>query len=115
MKTTNSDNVDTVNVPSQVIEQVLKYCEDKQIYDKLFNYQDFYYKLKQLMLVAKQDQTALDKQNRTDAMKWWNKLPMFDLDSPCKRMLAGRYYQREQSTLTGREIEKIWRSEFGNK
>lgn len=40
---------------------------------------------------------------------------MFDLDSPCKRMLAGRYYQREQSILTGREIEKFWRSEFGNK
>lgn len=28
-----------------IIEYILKYCEDKQIYDKLSNYNDFYYKL----------------------------------------------------------------------
>lgn len=36
-------------VPRSVIFQILKYCEDKQIYDKLGPYQDFYYKLKQII------------------------------------------------------------------
>ena len=41
-------NIPVVSVPLPVILQVLKYCEDNQIYDKLGNYQDFYYKLNQI-------------------------------------------------------------------
>ena len=41
-------NILVVSVPLPVIMQVLKYCEDNQIYDKLGNYQDFYYKLNQI-------------------------------------------------------------------
>ena len=41
-------NIPVVSVPLLVIMQVLKYCEDNQIYDKLGNYQDFYYKLNQI-------------------------------------------------------------------
>lgn len=37
-----------VSVPLHVIKQVLKYCEDNQIYDKLGSYQNFYYKLNQI-------------------------------------------------------------------
>jgi len=37
-----------VSVPLSVIKQVLKYCEDNQIYDKLGSYQNFYYKLNQI-------------------------------------------------------------------
>lgn len=37
-----------VEVELQIIEQVLKYCEDNQIYDKLGNYKNFYYKLNQI-------------------------------------------------------------------
>ena len=38
-------NIPVVSVPLPVIMQVLKYCEDNQIYDKLGTYQNFYYKL----------------------------------------------------------------------
>ena len=41
-------NIPVVSVPLPVIMQVLKYCQDNQIYDKLGNYQDFYYKLNQI-------------------------------------------------------------------
>ena len=41
-------NIPVVSVPLPVIMQVLKYCEDNQIYDKLGNYQDFHYKLNQI-------------------------------------------------------------------
>jgi len=41
-------NIAAVSVPLPVIIQVLKYCEDNQIYDKLGTYQDFYYKLNQI-------------------------------------------------------------------
>jgi hypothetical protein len=41
-------NIPVVSVPLPVIIQVLKYCEDNQIYDKLGTYQDFYYKLNQI-------------------------------------------------------------------
>ena len=41
-------NIPVVSVPLPVIMQVLKYCEYNQIYDKLGNYQDFYYKLNQI-------------------------------------------------------------------
>ena len=40
-------NTPDVSVPLPVIMQVLKYCEDNQIYDKLGTYQNFYYKLNQ--------------------------------------------------------------------
>ena len=41
-------NIPVVSVPLHVIKQVLKYCEDNQIYDKLGCYQNFYYKLNQI-------------------------------------------------------------------
>ena len=41
-------NTPDVSVPLPVIMQVLKYCEDNQIYDKLGTYQNFYYKLNQI-------------------------------------------------------------------
>ena len=40
--------IPVVSVPLHVIMQVLKYCEDNQIYDKLGTYQNFYYKLNQI-------------------------------------------------------------------
>jgi hypothetical protein len=40
--------IQNVSVPLPVIMQVLKYCEDNQIYDKLGTYQNFYYKLNQI-------------------------------------------------------------------
>ena len=38
-----------VEVPVEVVEAIIKYCEDKQVYDKLTWYNDFYYKLKKLV------------------------------------------------------------------
>ena len=35
-------------VPKSIIENVIKYCESQAIYDKLSDYDDFYYKLKQI-------------------------------------------------------------------
>lgn len=29
-----------------IVDNILRYCEDKQVYDKLGAYGDFYYKLK---------------------------------------------------------------------
>lgn len=37
-----------IEVPLNVVSDVLKYCEDNQIYDKLGSYHNFYYKLNQL-------------------------------------------------------------------
>lgn len=39
-----------------ILEQVVRYCEDQAIYDKLSKYDDFYYKAKKL----------LDKENKDD-------------------------------------------------
>ncbi len=50
-------------------------------------------------------------ESRKLAMEWWNKLPMFNMDFQCKRMLSNKHYQREPSFLTGREIEEIWKQE----
>ena len=41
-------NLHSVSVPLPVLEQVLKYCEHNQIYDKLGSYGNFYYKLNQI-------------------------------------------------------------------
>lgn len=41
--------METINVPVEIIEKVCKYCEDKQIYDKLGYYGDFYYKFKKMI------------------------------------------------------------------
>ena len=41
--------MNTINVPINVIENICKYCEDMQVYDKLGRYGDFYYKLKCLL------------------------------------------------------------------
>lgn len=38
-----------MEIPVEIIEAIIKYCEDKQIYDKLGAYKDFYYKLKKLI------------------------------------------------------------------
>lgn len=35
--------------PEEIIRNMVKYCEDKQIYDKLGNYNDFYYKAKEYL------------------------------------------------------------------
>lgn len=37
-----------VQVNFTLLQNIIKYCEDQQIYDKLGNYDDFYYKLKAL-------------------------------------------------------------------
>lgn len=36
----------TLAVDQSLIENIIRYCEDKQVYDKLTMYGDFYYKLK---------------------------------------------------------------------
>ena len=33
----------------EILENVVKYCEDKAIYDKLTMYGDFYYKAKKML------------------------------------------------------------------
>lgn len=38
-----------VPLAESVVENITKYCEDQQVYDKLANYGDFYYHLKKLM------------------------------------------------------------------
>lgn len=40
--------VPTVEVPTDVIDNIIKYCETQAVYDKLGRYGDFYYKLKNL-------------------------------------------------------------------
>lgn len=35
----------TVEIPEKLAMQICRYCEDKQVYDKLGYYGDFYYKL----------------------------------------------------------------------
>ena len=47
-KETEQCPIPLVSVPLPVIMQVLKYCEDNQIYDKLGTYQNFYHKLNQI-------------------------------------------------------------------
>jgi hypothetical protein len=41
--------MNTINVPTNVVESVCRYCEEMQVYDKLGKYGDFYYKLKSLL------------------------------------------------------------------
>ena len=41
--------VETIPVDVKVIKDILQYCEDKAIYDKLGYYGDFYYRLKNLV------------------------------------------------------------------
>jgi len=57
-KVKQGDNVDsyfvkafptTDNQMKEILENVIKYCEDKQVYDKLTMYGDFYYKAKKLL------------------------------------------------------------------
>lgn len=47
-------------------------------------------------------------------MEWWNNLPLYNMDKPCRRVLSAMYYQREQSFLTGSEIEFIYNNEYKN-
>lgn len=35
-----------IKIEKEIIQQIIKYCEDQAIYDKLGKYGDFYYKLK---------------------------------------------------------------------
>ena len=37
-----------IAIPLSIVKNIIKYCEDKAIYDKLGQYGDFYYKLKQI-------------------------------------------------------------------
>ena len=39
---------DMVQVPAEIINNIISYCESEAIYDKLGKYGDFYYKLKQI-------------------------------------------------------------------
>lgn len=36
-------------IDKEIIENICRYCENKQIYDKLGNYGDFYYKLMKIL------------------------------------------------------------------
>lgn len=40
--------VPTVEVSTELIDHIIRYCETQAIYDKLSGYGDFYYKLKKL-------------------------------------------------------------------
>jgi hypothetical protein len=42
----------SLSLPLDLVQQVIRYCEDQQIYDKLSNYGDFYYKLKRITSVS---------------------------------------------------------------
>ncbi|WP_296864721.1 hypothetical protein [uncultured Methanobrevibacter sp.] len=44
----NVKNITTVPVDIDIINNIIKYCEDQTVYDKLGRYGDFYYKLKRL-------------------------------------------------------------------
>lgn len=49
-KITNPEpKVEKIPVDVKVIKDILRYCEDKAIYDKLGYYGDFYYRLKNLI------------------------------------------------------------------
>ena len=40
---------DSIKIPKKVAQDIIKYCEYMQIYDKLERFGEFYYKLKQLV------------------------------------------------------------------
>lgn len=40
---------DKILIPKVIVENVIKYCENQAIYDKLSDYGDFYYKLKRIL------------------------------------------------------------------
>ena len=40
---------ENVTLPTEMVQNIIKYCEDKQVYDKLGAYGDFYYKLKRIV------------------------------------------------------------------
>lgn len=44
----NENFVPVVEVSTELIDNIIKYCEAQAIYDKLGSYGDFYYKLKQI-------------------------------------------------------------------
>lgn len=44
----NKNFVPAVEVSTELIDNIIKYCEAQAIYDKLGSYGDFYYKLKQI-------------------------------------------------------------------
>jgi len=46
-------------------------------------------------------------ENRKQAMKWW-----IDLPNNKQRELSLTYYNRDSSSLTGREIEKIYHEKY---
>ncbi len=49
--------------------------------------------------------------SREQAIKWWNDLPLFTKNS--KHHYADRYFpNRGHASLTGREIEHIWKQEL---
>ena len=38
--------MDKITISKKLAEMICKYCEDKQVYDKLTLYDDFYYQIK---------------------------------------------------------------------
>lgn len=48
--------------------------------------------------------------NRQKAMKWWNSLKQ-NLDDKSKYSLGYKYFDRHHMSLTGREIEIIYKKE----
>jgi len=46
-----------------------------------------------------------------NALVWWDKLPLYNMDKINKRILAARYYQTEQSLLTNEQIQFIYEKE----
>ena len=48
---------------------------------------------------------------RQRALEWWDNLPMYDMDTDCKRVLSARYYQTEPVYLSHEQIEIIWQKQ----
>lgn len=42
------DEKNTVEIDVKILDNIIKYCEAQQIYDKLTAYGEFYYKIKRL-------------------------------------------------------------------
>ena len=49
------NEITRVEVPMKILEDVLRYCENNAIYDKLSKYGDFYYKIKKIMAQHKEN------------------------------------------------------------
>lgn len=52
-KTKEPSSDELIVVPKSIIKNILAYCENQSIYDKLSDYDDFYYKLKREIELSK--------------------------------------------------------------